>query len=164
MKAIHFDAPGNPEVMRIVDVEKPVPGENQVLIKVKAAGVNRPDLIQREGNYPPPNGHSNILGLEVSGEIKSKGRNVKNFKVGDPVCALVNGGGYAEFCVADAGNIINKPKNLSLYEFKEKLVKIFIHGFLHLLNFDHIRKKDYLKMLKEEQKLFESVHKFIKLN
>ena len=116
MKAIHFDAPGNPEVMRIVDVEKPVPGENQVLIKVKAAGVNRPDLIQREGNYPPPNGHSNILGLEVSGEIKSKGRNVKNFKVGDPVCALVNGGGYAEFCVADAGNIINKPKNLNFVE------------------------------------------------
>ena len=116
MKAIHFDTPGNPEVMRVVEVEKPVPGENQVLIKVKAAGVNRPDLIQREGNYPPPNGHSNILGLEVSGEIKSKGQKVKNFKVGDPVCALVNGGGYAEFCVADAGNIIKKPKNLNFFE------------------------------------------------
>ena len=70
MKAIHFDAPGNPEVMKVVDVKNPLPSENQVLIKVKAAGVNRPDLIQ-EGNYPPPNGHSNILGLEVSGEIES---------------------------------------------------------------------------------------------
>ena len=70
MKAIHFDAPGNPEVMKVVDVKNPLPSENQVLIKVKAAGVNRPDLIQREGNYPPPNGHSNILGLEVSGEIE----------------------------------------------------------------------------------------------
>ena len=100
MQGIHFDAPGNPEVMKVVDVKNPLPSENQVLIKVKAAGVNRPDLIQREGNYPPPNGHSNILGLEVSGVIKSLGRKVKNFKVGEPVCALVNGGGYAEYCVA----------------------------------------------------------------
>ena len=116
MKAIHFNAPGNPKVMKVINIERPLPSKNQVLIKVKAAGVNRPDLIQREGNYPPPNGHSNILGLEVSGEIKSLGSKVKSYKIGEPVCALVNGGGYAEYCVADEGNIIKKPKNLNFIE------------------------------------------------
>lgn len=116
MKAIHFDAPGKPEVMKPINVKKPSPSEGQVLIKVKAAGVNRPDLMQREGNYPAPEGHSKILGLEVSGEIEDIGENVYNYNNGDEVCALVNGGGYAEYCVADVGSIIKKPKNLNFIE------------------------------------------------
>ena len=116
MKAIHFDAPGKPEVMKPINVPKPSPSEGQVLIKVKAAGVNRPDLMQREGNYPAPEGHSKILGLEVSGEIDDIGENVYNYNNGDEVCALVNGGGYAEYCVADVGSIIKKPKNLNFIE------------------------------------------------
>ena len=70
MKAIHFDKPGPPEVMKVINVDIPVPNKNQILIKVKAAGINRPDLIQREGNYPAPEGHSKILGLEVSGLVE----------------------------------------------------------------------------------------------
>ena len=91
------------------------------------------------------NKHTDILSFP----FHQKSKAIKEIYLGDIIISI---------------NYINKPKNLSLYEFKEKLVKIFIHGFLHLLNFDHIRKKDYLKMLKEEQKIFKSVHKFIKLN
>ena len=116
MKAIYFDAPGRPEVLKPIDVPKPSPSEGQVLIKVKAAGVNRPDLVQREGNYPAPEGHSKILGLEVSGEIEDIGENVDDFNNGDQVCALVNGGGYAEYCIAEVGSIIKKPKNLNFIE------------------------------------------------
>ena len=91
------------------------------------------------------NKHTDILSFP----FHQKSKAIKEIYLGDIIISI---------------NYINKPKNLSLYEFKEKLVKIFIHGFLHLLNFDHKRKKDYLKMIKEEQKIFESVHKFIKLN
>ena len=113
MRAIHFDKPGPPEVMKVINVDIPVPNKNQILIKVKAAGINRPDLIQREGNYPAPEGHSKILGLEVSGLVEKVGDSIKNFSVGDEVAALVNGGGYAEYCLADAIQTFKKPKNLS---------------------------------------------------
>ena len=89
--------------------------------------------------------HTDILSFPFNQKIKS----IKEIYLGDIIISI---------------NYINRPKNLSVYEFKEKVVKIFIHGFLHLLNFDHTREKDYLKMIKEEQKIFESVHKFIKLN
>ena len=79
MKTISYDQPGLPEVLKVVDSEIPEPNDNQVLIKVMAAGINRPDIIQRQGNYPPPEGHSPILGLEVSGYVEKIGKNVKKF-------------------------------------------------------------------------------------
>ena len=90
--------------------------EKQILIKVKAAGINRPDIIQREGNYPPPPGHSKILGLEVAGTVEKIGKNIKKFKLGEKVAALVNGGGYAEYCVADEELAFHFPGNLSFNE------------------------------------------------
>ena len=81
MKTISYDQPGSPEVLKVVDSEVPEPNDNQILIKVMAAGINRPDIIQRQGNYPPPENHSPILGLEVSGYIEKIGKNVKNFSI-----------------------------------------------------------------------------------
>ena len=116
MKAVCFDTPGKPDVMKISNCGMPEINDDQILIKVKYAGVNRPDIIQREGNYPPPPDHSKILGLEVSGYVHKIGVNVKNFKKGDKVAALVNGGGYAEFCSADKETTFKIPKNISLKE------------------------------------------------
>ncbi len=114
MKAIHFERPGPPEVMKVVEFPIPEILEDQVIIKVKYAGLNRPDIVQREGNYPAPPNHSKILGLEVSGIIFKIGQKVTHFKEGDEVAALVNGGGYAEFCVADQETIFKLPKNITL--------------------------------------------------
>ena len=116
MKAIYYQNPGNPEVLKFIDIDKPKPEIRQVLIEVKAAGVNRPDLLQREGNYPAPKGHSIILGLEVSGIIVSVGKGVLDFKIGDRVCALVDGGGYAEFCVANEEQIIKISDKIDFVE------------------------------------------------
>ncbi len=116
MKAIYFDQPGPPEVMKLVDCEIPKIKDEQILIKVKFSGVNRPDIIQREGNYPAPPGHSKILGLEVSGVVSKIGSKVKKFNKGDEVAALVNGGGYAEYCVADQETVFKLPNNISLKE------------------------------------------------
>ncbi len=116
MLAIDYDEPGGPEVLKLVERSIPYINEKEVLIKVKSAGVNRPDIIQRQGNYPAPLGHSKILGLEVSGIIEKVGNNVKKFFVGDKVGALVNGGGYAEFCKADESSVFHIPKNISFNE------------------------------------------------
>ena len=116
MKAVSYDQPGSPDVMQVIDVKVPEPNDNQILIKVQAAGVNRPDIIQREGNYPPPNNHSPILGLEVSGYVEKIGRNVKNFSIADKVAALVNGGGYAEYCLAEQESTFEIPGDLSFDE------------------------------------------------
>ena len=116
MKAVLFDRPGPPDVMKLVDLEIPSIEKNQVLIKVSYSGVNRPDIIQRAGNYPSPPGHSEILGLEISGKIYKIGSNVTAFKEGDEVAALVNGGGYAEYCVADQETAFKIPNNISLKE------------------------------------------------
>ena len=116
MKEITYDQPGSPDVLKVVDSEVPEPNDNQILIKVMAAGVNRPDIIQREGNYPPPENHSPILGLEVSGYIEKIGKNVKNFSLKNKVAALVNGGGYAEFCLAEQESTFIIPGDLSFDE------------------------------------------------
>jgi len=94
----------------------PNPGRGEVLIKVEAAGVNRPDILQRTGNYTPPPGASDVLGLEVAGKIVSLGEEVKGWQVGDEVCALVASGGYAEFCVAPGPQCLPVPKGLSMVE------------------------------------------------
>ena len=116
MLAVNFDEPGGPEVLKLTEISIPKINENEVLIKVKSAGVNRPDVIQRQGNYPAPSGHSKILGLEVSGIIEKVGNNVKKFLIGDKVGALVNGGGYAEFCKANESSVFHMPKNISFNE------------------------------------------------
>jgi NADPH2:quinone reductase len=106
MTAIGIKAPGGPEVL--VPEERPVPkpGEGEILIRVRAAGVNRPDVMQRKGLYPPPPGASDIPGLEIAGEIAALGPAVKRWKEGDRVMALVSGGGYAEYCLAVATNTL----------------------------------------------------------
>ncbi|WP_316860667.1 NAD(P)H-quinone oxidoreductase [uncultured Cohaesibacter sp.] len=116
MKAITAPEAGGPEKLEIVEREIPTLSEDEVLIKVKAAGVNRPDCIQRAGNYPPPPGASDILGLEVSGEIVEIGARVTDWKVGDLAVALVSGGGYAEYCKAHHGSVLPIPKGFSLME------------------------------------------------
>src|SRR5688500_18072718 len=100
MIAIRIAKPGGPEVLQAVDMPAPRPGPREVLIRMAAAGVNRPDVMQREGKYPPPPGASDIPGLEVAGTIAAVGAGTRRWREGDQVCALVSGGGYAEYCLA----------------------------------------------------------------
>jgi NADPH2:quinone reductase len=110
MRQIAMDGAGAPEVMKIGTGELPEPKPDEVLIRVLAAGVNRPDIAQRLGSYPPPPGASPILGLEVAGEVVAAGDAVTDWKIGDRVCALTNGGGYAEYCTAPAPQCLPWPK------------------------------------------------------
>ena len=116
MKAVIAPEAGGPECLELVDRPIPTPQADQVLIKVKASGVNRPDCIQRQGGYPPPPGASDVFGLEVAGEIASLGENVKGWKVGDAVCALVSGGGNADYCLAHEGSLLPVPDGFSMLE------------------------------------------------
>jgi putative PIG3 family NAD(P)H quinone oxidoreductase len=115
MRCIEISAFGGPEVLRPVERPDPVPGPGEVLIKVAAAGVNRPDVMQRRGAYPPPAGASDIPGLEVSGTILRLGPDVVGFHEGDAVCALVSGGGYATLCVAPAPQCLPIPQHVPLH-------------------------------------------------
>ena len=116
MKAVEISQPGAPEVLKPVERPMPVAGQGEVLIKVSAAGVNRPDVFQRKGGYPPPPGVSDLPGLEVAGEIVDGDAGAGGFKIGDKVCALVAGGGYAEYCVAPVAQCLPIPKGLSEIE------------------------------------------------
>ncbi|MDY7578512.1 NAD(P)H-quinone oxidoreductase [Herbaspirillum sp. RTI4] len=113
MQAIEITRPGAPEVLQLCERPMPVPGQGEVLIKVHAAGVNRPDVAQRLGNYQPPAGASDIPGLEVAGEIVAGDLAGSRFKVGDLVCALLQGGGYAQFCTAPLAQCLPLPKGLT---------------------------------------------------
>jgi putative PIG3 family NAD(P)H quinone oxidoreductase len=115
MLAMGFDAPGGPDVLRAERLPVPRPGAGQVLVKVAHSGVNRPDVLQRQGGYPPPPGASPIPGLEIAGEVAALGEGVAG-DVGRKVCALVTGGGYAEYCLADARHCLPVPDALSLAE------------------------------------------------
>lgn len=116
MKAIQIEGPGADYRLIVDTVPQPKPAPGQVLIAVAAAGVNKPDLLQAQGKYPPPRGASPILGLEVSGTIASLGEGVSGWKAGDKVCALLAGGGYAEHAVADAGLVLPLPDGIDLVE------------------------------------------------
>jgi len=116
MKYIDMQGSGGPEVLALAEGQRTVPGPGEVLIRVAAAGVNRPDIVQRQGNYPAPPGSSPVLGLEVAGEIVETGPGVSDWKLGDSVCALVPGGGYAEFVKTAAVCCLPIPKGLSLIE------------------------------------------------
>jgi NADPH2:quinone reductase len=109
MRQIEVTEPGGPEVMRVVNAPVPHPGEGEVLIRVEAAGVNRPDVQQRKGLYPPPPDASQVLGLEVAGEVVELGAHANGLHPGDRVCALVNGGGYAAYCLAPAVQCLPWP-------------------------------------------------------
>src|SRR5262245_51101125 len=114
MRAVEISNPGPPEVLRAVERPDPAPGPGEVLIRVAAAGVNRPDVMQRRGAYPPPPGASDIPGLEVAGEIVALGEGVRDWGPGDKVCALVAGGGYATLCVAPAPQCLPVPASLDM--------------------------------------------------
>jgi putative PIG3 family NAD(P)H quinone oxidoreductase len=114
--AVEIAQPGGPEVLRPVERPRPVPGPGELLIRVAAAGVNRPDLLQRRGLYPPPAGASDIPGLEVAGEVAALGTGVDAWRVGDRVTALLAGGGYAEYAAAPAPQCLPVPAGLSLAE------------------------------------------------
>jgi NADPH:quinone reductase len=116
MRAIAISEPGGPEVLVVEDRPVPVPGEGEILIAVAAAGVNRPDVMQRKGQYPPPSGAPDIPGLEVSGLVARVGAGVDRWSEGDQVVALVAGGGYAEYCVAHEGHALPLPEPLTLVE------------------------------------------------
>ena len=143
MLAVDYDEPGGPEVLKLTEISIPNINEGEVLIKVKSAGVNRPDIIQRQGNYPAPPGHSKILGLEVSGVIEKVGKNVKKFLVGDKVGALVNGGGYAEFCKADESSVFHIPKNISFNE-AACIPECFFTGWSNIVMRGKLKKKQKL--------------------
>ncbi len=112
MRCIEISAPGGPEVLVSAERPLPVPKDGEVLIKVRAAGVNRPDIVQRQGLYPPPPGASDIPGLEISGVVVAVAQGVKQPAVGDTVCALVSGGGYAEYCTAPAVCCLPIPEGI----------------------------------------------------
>ena len=116
MRAIEISTPGGPEVLRPGQRPVPVPAAGEVLIEVAAAGVNRPDILQRKGGYPPPPGASDIPGLEVAGTVVALGSQVSEWKIGDEVCALVTGGGYAEYVAAPSVQCLPVPKGLTLEE------------------------------------------------
>ncbi len=117
MKAIVVTEPGGAEVLKLMERPKPAIAPNEVLIKLMAAGINRPDIYQRKGNYPPPAGASpDILGLEVAGIVVEVGADVVRWRIGDKVCALVSGGGYAEYCNAPEGQCLPIPDGLSFIE------------------------------------------------
>lgn len=113
---IRIEQPGPPEVMTLAEGARPQPAPGEVLIKAIAAGINRPDVLQRKGVYPPPPGASPILGLEVAGTIAAIGSGVTEWRIGDPVCALTPGGGYAEYCVTPAAHCLPVPAGLSMTE------------------------------------------------
>ena len=133
MKAVLLDGFGGVEVLKVGEAERPVPAENQVLVKVVATSVNRPDLVQREGKYPPPPGDSEILGLEVAGTIEELGAGVTGWSIGDRVISLVGGGGYAEYAVAYAGHLMRIPESMSFEEAAcvcESYITAFLNVFM----------------------------------
>ncbi|MEE8273118.1 MAG: NAD(P)H-quinone oxidoreductase [Alphaproteobacteria bacterium] len=114
MTAIEIAEPGGPEVLRPVERPRPEPGHGEVLVRVAAAGVNRPDVLQRKGGYPPPPGAPDIPGLEIAGTVAALGAGVSEWKEGDALCALVAGGGYAEYCTAPAAQCLPVPAGFDM--------------------------------------------------
>jgi NADPH2:quinone reductase len=116
MRAVEISKPGGPEVLRVAEAPHPAPQSREILVKVAAAGVNRPDVLQRMGHYPVPPGASPLPGLEIAGEVVELGAEAHMWKRGDKVCALANGGGYAEYCAVPETQALPVPKNLSMVE------------------------------------------------
>lgn len=131
MKAVLLNGFGGVEMLKLGEAETPEPGPGQVRIKVMATSVNRPDIIQRQGNYPPPKGESEILGLEVAGVIDEIGPDVSGWKVGERVFSLVAGGGYAEYAIAYASHLMRMPAGMN-YEQAACICETYITAFLNI--------------------------------
>lgn len=116
MTVVAISKPGGPEVLVPEQRALPQPGPDEILVKVQAAGVNRPDVAQRSGAYPPPPGASDLPGLEIAGEVVAVGSNARRHKIGDKVMSLVAGGGYAQYCIAQDAQAMSVPPALSIKE------------------------------------------------
>ena len=116
MRCIEISKPGDPSVLKEGLRPRPVPNKNDVLVKVAAAGINRPDILQRQGLYPPPASASDLLGLEIAGEVIEIGDNISDFTKGDRICGLSPGGGYAQYCVVPAAQCLRVPDGLKMVE------------------------------------------------
>jgi len=138
MKAVLLDGFGGREVLKVGDADKPAPKTGEVLVKVAATSINRPDLVQREGKYPPPPGDSEILGLEVAGTIAELGAGVSGWQVGDRVITLVGGGGYAEYAVAYASHLMRIPESMS-FEEAACVCESYITAFLNVFMIGELR-------------------------
>ncbi|HZO80061.1 MAG TPA: NAD(P)H-quinone oxidoreductase [Candidatus Binataceae bacterium] len=131
MKAVIFDKPGDESVLKVGEAADPRPGAGELLIRVRCAGVNRADLMQRQGFYPPPPGASDILGLECAGEVAALGAGVSGWRVGERAMALLAGGGYAEHAVVDAGSAMRVPAGMSDEE-AAAFPEVFLTAFLNI--------------------------------
>lgn len=143
MKQVEYGPDGSPDSLRIGTAEPPAPKPGEVLIEVYYAGVNGPDLVQRKGLYPPPPDASPILGLEVSGRVAALGEGVSEWAVGDMVCALVPGGGYAEFCTVPAGHVLPVPPGMSLAD-AAGLPEVWFTVWANLVEMGHINSGDHV--------------------
>jgi NADPH:quinone reductase len=133
MKAVLMEGFGGLDVLKVGEAQKPAPKENEVLVRVHATSINRPDLVQREGKYPPPPGDSEILGLEVAGVVEEVGPGVTGWKAGDRVMTLVGGGGYADYAVAYANHLMRIPESMSFEEAAcvcESYITAFLNVFM----------------------------------
>lgn len=137
MKAVEMTGVGGPEVLKVAEVATPEPGDGQVLIKVAATSVNRADISQRQGNYPPPKGDSDILGLEVAGVVEELGPGVGGCDPGERVMSLVGGGGYAEYALAYASHLIRIPDCLG-FEQAACVTETYITAHLNIFNVGHL--------------------------
>lgn len=142
MKQVEYTA-GGAENLRIANAEQPVPKEGEILIEVAYAGVNGPDLVQRRGHYPPPPDASPVLGLEVSGHVAALGPGVNEWQVGDPVTALVPGGGYAEYCTTPASHALPIPENMSLAD-AAGLPETWFTAWANLVDMGHVKAGDHV--------------------
>jgi len=141
MHAIVFDTPGEPDVLHIGNIALPIPGEKQIRIKVAAAGVNRADILQRRGKYPPPSGASPILGLEVSGKIESVGNGSNKWKIGDRVMGLLSGGGYAEYVIMHEDMVMAVPENINLLH-AAAIPEVFLTAYQSLVWLAHLHPRE----------------------
>lgn len=141
MKAVVFDFPGEADVLKLADLPVPAPGEKHIRIKVAAAGVNRADILQRRGKYPPPAGASSILGLEVSGIVESIGKGCTKWKAGDKVMGLLSGGGYAEYVVMHEDMAIPVPFNIHLGQ-AAAIPEAFLTAFQSLVWLAHTQARE----------------------
>jgi NADPH:quinone reductase len=139
MTELRITAPGGPEVLQPHIVPVPQPGPGEVLVRVDAAGVNRPDVLQRAGQYPLPPGTNPIPGLEVAGTIAALGEGVHNLALGDAVCGLTNGGGYAQYCVIPAGQVMPIPAGIRMLE-AAAIPETFFTVWANLFDMGHARK------------------------
>jgi putative PIG3 family NAD(P)H quinone oxidoreductase len=131
VKAILLDGFGGPEVLKMGEVEPPVAGPGRIVIRVQATTVNRPDVVQRQGHYPPPPGESPVLGLEAAGTVEAVGSGVTEFRAGERVFALLGGGGYAELAAAHAGHVMRIPANLS-FEQAACICETYLTAYMNL--------------------------------